>query len=374
MKKSNQLKGVLGKFFTVFILLTILMIPQGYSQQKIKVAFFIPHSLNPFWASASRVMRAACNDFNIELTTFHARGRRGLMIRQFRKAVKNPDQFDVLIFQSFKKSGEDLIKIGNAAKVKMFLFNAGVDYNEMGKPREIYKHWIGEMMPNDEEAGYVLANYLADEALRIGVTGQNGKVNMVSFSGILSEGAAIERIKGLKRAIAGRNDVNLLRTIQADWSKKTAMRKFPLAFRKFPETNIVWAANDSMGLGVIESSKKLNLKPGKNLLVGGVDWSPKALNAVKSGEMSISIGGHVLEAAWVIVLIYDYLNGIDFAEESVMMKSPMTSLPNDKIDLFIDIIETNKREQIDFRAFSKKFNPNLKKYDFRLKNIFDQFK
>ncbi|MBF0225677.1 MAG: ABC transporter substrate-binding protein [Desulfobacterales bacterium] len=352
-----------------FIMLTSIANAQP---KKIKIGFFTPHLQNAFWIKAEKLFRAACNDFNIEIKIYHANNSRETMREQIIDAVSGQDKVDAIIFQSFKQAGESFIQIADAAKVPAFLFNAGVDHNKTGLPRGKYKYWIGEMMPSDEEAGFNLANYLIDAAIKTGNIDETGKVQMVGINGIFSDGASIERGIGLQRALNGRSDANLIRVIPGDWGFDTAKEKFLLLKKRYPQIKVVWSANDNMALGAIAGCKEMNLTVGKDIIIGGIDWDVDALKSIKTGEMSITIGGHYLDAAWAVVLLYDYFNGVDFAQESVMMKSQMHLITKSNIELFLNKLGDDEWEKVDFTKFSKKINPTIQKYNFTLEEILKQ--
>ena len=48
--------------------------------------------------------------------------------------------------------------------------------------------------------------------------------------------------------------------------------------------------------------------------------------SLRKGDQHVSIGGHFMEGAWAVVLIYDYLKGSDFAELNLSWRSSMTSV------------------------------------------------
>lgn len=360
---------------TIMLTAIILMIATNASgqQQKYKIGLFIPHEHGTFWNFVLDVSYAACHDLGIELQVYHAKGNREKMRQQIEEAASGSDKVDALMFQSFKQAGESFLQVAETARVPAFLFNAGVDHQKTGAPREKYKYWIGEILPDDEGAGFDLANYLIDTAVRAKKQGTNGKIQMVAMNGVLSDGAAIERGKGLRRAIQSRNDVNLLRVVPADWGSELSRQKFHALMRRFPQTTVVWAANDDMALGVVKGIRERKLKAGRDVIVGGIDWQIDALKSIKAEELTLSIGGHFLEASWVIVMLYDYFHGIDFAQEGLVMKSKMNLLTKDNLDTYFKHLGTGDWEKVNFSKFSKKLHPELKRYNFGLEAILAQF-
>ena len=112
--------------------------------------------------------------------------------------------------------------------------------------------------------------------------------------------------------------------------------------------------------------------PGKDILVGGVGWSNDTLNKITKGEMNASIGGHFLEGAWALILIYDYHNGLDFAEElGTTISTNFDVIVQGREIEYLKKIGEDKWQNIKFRKFSKKYS-GLQQYDFTFSKVLDQ--
>jgi hypothetical protein len=87
--------------------------------------------------------------------------------------------------------------------------------------------------------------------------------------------------------------------------------------------------------------------------------------------MHVTIGGHFLAGAVALILIHDYHNGIDFVDDTgVQMITPVYPITAGNIQKYIKVLDRTKWNKIDFRRFSKKYNPDLKHYDFTPENFF----
>lgn len=121
-----------------------------------------------------------------------------------------------------------------------------------------------------------------------------------------------------------------------------------------------------------KGAKDLKLKPGRDIVTGGIDWLPEALEEVRNKEIDVSVGGHFIEGGWVAVLIYDYFNGKDFASERVSWKTHMRPITSSNVDYYENKLNEKNWGKINFRKFSKVYNPSIKKYDFKMQNILNQ--
>ena len=88
-----------------------------------------------------------------------------------------------------------------------------------------------------------------------------------------------------------------------------------------------------------------------------------AVKKVLDGEMVVTYGGHFLLGAWAMVVLRDYHDGRDFAEEDVRLQIPMGAIDLAVARRFPGIGNTDWRK-VDFTRFSKTRNPQLKRYEF----------
>jgi ABC-type sugar transport system substrate-binding protein len=375
LNKYICMQIILSMLITMCI---VMMIPaQIFAENKpLKFAFFnIATPEDYWWNNASRIMQAACEDFGIELDLYYANRNQFLMIRQFQQVVNDSPRVNGVIFSNMKQNIVQMLQIAEKAKIPAFVFNAGLTENEIkkyGGPRKIFSYWIGQILPSDEQAGYDLAKKLFAQAKKNGLADAEGKLHVIGIGGTISDIAAIEREKGLIKAVKEDPQVMLHQIVPASWERERGRAVFLGLKSRYPDVKVVWAANDPMGLGVIAGIKSLKLEPGKDILVGSIDWIPDALEAVRRGELTVSIGGHFLESAWSVVLLYDYFNGNDFSKESVEFTSRMEILTPKNIENYPEFFEDGNWGKVDFKKFSKTTFPHLKVYNFTFDAIIEQ--
>lgn len=326
-----------------------------------RVAMFIPHE-DLFWRDFAAFMEAASKQLEMKLEVHLANNNRELMKEQLRQATAGADRVDAVVFQNFKECGPDLLEIANQAGVPAFVVNAGVG-ESCGVPRGRYPHWIGNMESDGEAAGHALALLLIDEAKRRRLQGDDEKIHMIALAGIVSDASSNVRVQGLQRALKERQDVVLHQVVPTDWSQEEGRLKAQVLLKRFPKTAVVWAASDPLALGAIESVRALGRKPGAEVLLGGFDWTREALDAVRSGDLFVTIGGHFMEGGWVLVLLRDYLIGNDFAKKELNYLTPMSPITKGNLDDFAATLSAADWSKVEFRAMSNpaagySFDPN----------------
>jgi len=337
-----------------------------------KVACINPGWKNDqFWQDTDGAMEAAARELGVRLRIYEA-SRPEDVIALVRQLAGGPDRPDYILTTTQKGVRTHLLEATEEAKIPTFIFNSGLldeDRRRVGGPREQFKYWIGEMLPHEEQAGRDLANLLVDAAVQAKRTGPDGRVRVLALGGTETDSGAQLRNEGLKRALSERHDAELLQIVNAHWVYEEARDKALLMFRRYPEVDVLWSANDRMALGAIEAMRSMGREPGRDVMVGGMDWDARVLSAVEQGKMVATIGGQILEGAWAMVLLCDYYHGIDFASERVAWRSEMLPLTKETAGPSTKYLGPGNWEKLNFRRFSKFHNPDLKTYNFSIKTL-----
>ncbi len=318
-----------------------------------------------------RTSRAAARQLGIEFRAIPA-FRPETMVEETLRLTSGPDRPDYLIITIHRGVGVRLLEIAEQAKLPVFVINAGLladDRRRFGGPREHYKYWIGQMLPDDEQAGYDLAKLLVAQARRDPRLNHDGRVSMAALAGREVDGAAVERNQGLQRAVAEDPAVTLVQIVPANWDRAVAEAKIPLLLGRYPDVTALWTANDGMAMGAVKGMATTGRQAGKDILVGGMNWDSDAMHAVADGRLTATFGGHFLECVWALILLCDYHHGIDFASERVDWRSEMRPLTRDNVRDYMGRLETMDWDKVDYRHLSKYFSPHLKSYHFSVDEL-----
>jgi ABC-type sugar transport system substrate-binding protein len=312
-------------------------------------------------------MKDAAKDLKIKLDIQYAYDNPYVEREILQKIIKSSPKPDAVLFINHRGLAKELIKKADDAKLNTFLINSGFSGEErkaVGMPRQKYKHWLGEMYPDDEYAGYILAKNLIATAEKT----NKGTIHMLAVKGPKGiDDASDKRIAGMKKALKEHPNVVLDQIVAGEWLRDIAKKKFViLKTTRYPKATIVWTACDAMALGVIDGTKELKLKPGKDIITGGIDWIDDAFTSVKKGEMAVSVGGHFMEGAWVIITLNDYFHGYDFKKENVSLRTKMFAVTPKTVDLYKNKTATQHLNSVNFAKYSKEHNPEIKKYKFDL--------
>ncbi|MFY0562535.1 ABC transporter substrate-binding protein [Archangium lansingense] len=330
---------------------------------------------NPMQRSLAGVMEAAAHDLGIQLDQYNAAYWPGENLELLRRLVNGSQKPNYLIISMHRGIGVQILEIAEQAQVPVFVIITGLTSEEQtrfGGPRQHFKSWLGQMVPDDTAAGHRLAHLLRDAAHGQQPGPPEGRKGLVALKG-RSDDYAVKRSEGLNRALAELSDVEFLQGVYVIvWDPAMAQRRVSLLLRRYPELQLVWASNDVMALGAVQALEEAGRRPGVDVMVGGIGWTPQALQAVREGKLVTSLGGQLLQGAWALVLLYDYHHGKDFAAERLDWRTEMVAITRGNVDEHLRLLGDPSWKKIDFRAFSKVANPTLKHYDFSLQALFKQ--
>jgi len=326
-----------------------------------------------FWKSLHDLMAATAEDLDVDFQIYYAQENFLKMHQQVSDVLSNKKtRPDGIIFHNYKKLAPLILEKAEKYGVKSFIFNSGLnEENQTLLPRQEYKHWVGQMLPDDTFAGLELARCLLNAAKK--QEGSHEPLQLLAMEGNLSSRAYQARKSGLDGFLQGSSELRFNQYFPAEWSRSKAYRMFSTMLGRYPQTRIIWSANDNMALGLIDAAHRSKFILGKNLFIGGVDWLSESIDAIKRGDMACSIGGHFVEGMWSLILMYDYLNGFDFANQSLnfppTFHTKMAAITTQNVINFGSLgekLSPRNLSKVDFRQFSKHHNPEVIEYDFSI--------
>ena len=343
--------------------------------RNVSVAFLNPGSrADVFFGPMIQFMQAAAEDLGFDLEVYYGDRSHVLIDENVKKLFSQERKPDYVIGMNARGAGEDLLDRAEAAGVKTIIINQGFleeARKQVGRPGEKYSMWLFDYLPDDTHAGYLLGKTLIENALANGLVDSKGMVHVIAVSGHEASTASVLREAGLKKAVEEIPQALLLQMVHANWKKDTARELTLRLLDRYPSTTVIWSASDAMGEGVSDALRKKGRRPGKDVLVGGIDWTVRAQEMVESGEFTVSVGGHFMDGARALVLLYDFIHGVDIPRSN---QSHFSSLTAENIAQYRQLFEAHDWRKIDFMKFSKYTNTNLKEYDFSLEAVLRQVK
>ena len=160
-----------------------------------QVVFISPGKSNePFWMDAIEGLQHAATSLGVELEVLHAERDHLAQLSLARDVSRRPSgqRPDYLLVSAEKQVLPGQLQIAEQAGIRVFAAYNGVLESEremLGYPRDRLKHWLGSLVPDAEEAGYLSARSLILQGLQslfAAVLGQLAHAQCFGCSGLVS--------------------------------------------------------------------------------------------------------------------------------------------------------------------------------------------
>src|SRR5215216_3140167 len=129
------------------------------------------------------------------------------------------------------------------------------------------------------DAGIMQAEWLAEQL--------GGKGNVVIMNGDLAQEAAQKRTEGEKQVFAKFPDIKIIKEDTGNWSRDQGLALMENWLASGDQIDAVASNNDEMAIGAIQAIDAAG-KLGQ-ILVGGVDASPDALQEMDKGRLDVTV-------------------------------------------------------------------------------------
>ena len=346
----------------------------GFQPAKASEVVFINPGFNDkgFWSNVSGTMQAAAKDLGISLEVIASDRNRSKLLSNVKAVMSREKKPKYLLAVNEEQYGEIAVELVRGTDTKLlFLLNDLTAEQKLksGSARSDNPNWIGSITPNAKFGGFEMGLSIIQAAKE-----KFGEpVEIFAVAGDKVTPSSIARNDGLEQAVAENPSSRIVRFLAAKWDQDTA-KKLTERFIASGAGNSVrayWGGNDGISIGMMTALEKAGLKGGEDYFIAGLNWSQPALKLVKDGQMTLTHGGHFFAGAYSIVMIHDYENGTDFADENVDINFPMSAIDESNVSMYLDNLGSGDWDAIDFKKLSKVSNRSLKDYSFTLSSLLD---
>ncbi|NIY76247.1 substrate-binding domain-containing protein [Thalassospira sp. HF15] len=335
-----------------------------------RIAFINPgYGDRGFWKDVRDTMQAAADQFGYELIVFDSDRDSKKMIESAQNVFALDPAPDYIIAVNEHQQGTRIVLEAEERGIPVaMLLNDLTDQQKKahGYPGKDFENWILSLTPDNERAGYDIAKSLIDGARLESEHQQPAPLCLISIAGDRKTPASLQRLQGLDHALSRFPLLKEQRRLVANWSYDEAYRQTENWLNRGGCVDAIWAANDDIALGAIAALEKAGRKPGKDVFVGGLNWSPDGLQKVAEGKMTMTHGGHFFAGAWVMVLLHDYIEGVEFLSNHPEISFRMEAITRDNISYFADVLDGRDWTHLNFGDFSIANSPSGTDYSFML--------
>lgn len=317
------------------------------------------------WGVNSHFMQAAASQFSIQLEILYADRDRLKMVEQARAVAARPVQPDYVVLVNERQLGVEMLRLFAHSPARLLLIHNDLTEEQraaVGNERGRLGNWIGTIVTDEQSCAGAM---MAELDRRTGAGGQ-----ILGISGDPLTPVSHLREVGVRAYLQrGTGHGRQLQVVPGEWSRQDGDDKAMGLLARYPEANVIWAANDMMALGALDAVRRLGRQ--RQVIVGGLGAFPSALDSIAEGGLTVTVGGHMMVGAWAMVLIHDYDNGRDFAiADGVRMMCDCVTVAAGagSVSRFHDVIDDPAR--IDYHRLSLADNPRLGRHDFSYEAMF----
>jgi ribose transport system substrate-binding protein len=242
----------------------------GRSEKPLRAAFSNAGLQATWCAQGKRAAEYWGKLFNVEVTWFDGQ----LDAVKQRAAIDNmaSQKWDFVAIQAFG--------IGTLTAPVQKMIDSGtpvIDMDTLIAPLDQLKvHSF--LAPDNEFMGASVTQAL--------VNAMGGKGKIIMTQGALGHTGAQGRARGFESVMKQYPNVEVLDTTPADWDVTKAVRIWETHLTKYPQIDAAFFHNDDMALAAYNVMKSRNRT---NILIGGVDAMPPAIQAVSEGRMFATV-------------------------------------------------------------------------------------
>ncbi|MGW8300855.1 MAG: sugar ABC transporter substrate-binding protein [Desulfobacterales bacterium] len=297
IQRNKMVAFLVAMTMIMGLMLTFATGPTFAAEKKYKMIFIVKSLDNPFWDRMRAGAEKAGKDLGIEIKTlapikpYNVEEQLRFMEDGITQKVDA-----ICVVPADSKGIVPGIEKANKAGIPVVTPNSKAYGGKV-------LTWTGAQ---NQEVGYDIANYA--------INAIGGKGNVIILEGTPGNQTAIDRAKGFNDAIAEHSGIKLLASQTAKYSRVEGMRVMENLAQRFPDVDLVIAANDEMALGAIEALDAAGRL--SKTKVTGFDANNDALKSISEGKM-LATGDQRPDAQgyWGVVAAYCYLEGMPVPKE-----------------------------------------------------------
>jgi len=290
----------------ILFFLCIILSPWAISKDIVFVNPSVPGVA--FWDRVTDISLAAARDLNLTVEVIYGEDNRITHFEKLTNIASREVKPDLVIFMPYAGNAKFSYDLFENAEIPFITMEKTLENQEaltLGKPGKPYRFWYGEVFHNNEDAGKKLADSIIKQGQSVF---SKKKLSLAALTGSFS-GESSHRNDGLLASIARHPDVKLLQIVHANWSRERGKAAIHKLLYRYQSVDLVWSASDSMALGVLDSVKAKPQDQRPTMVIGGFDWTQEAVKEIKLGNLHASVGGHIFQGGWSLILAKDLLSG-----------------------------------------------------------------
>ncbi|GHA46134.1 LacI family transcriptional regulator [Streptomyces tauricus] len=186
---------------------------------------------------------------------------------------------NVIAFSPVVVTGWDaVLKEAKTAKIPVILTDRSIETSD----DSLYVSFIGSDFIDEGRRAAKMLEKVLEKA------GHKGAVKIAQLEGTTGAAPAIERAKGFKEIMDAehKDDWKVVVSQTGDFTRAGGKQVMAAFLQSNPDINVLYAHNDDMALGAIQSIEAAGKKPGKDILIVSVDGVKDGFVAMSEGKIN----------------------------------------------------------------------------------------
>lgn len=239
------------------------------SQEKGLMTIIVNDTSNPYWFTEGRVARETAEALGYRASVSSHRGDTNTESNQIDTAITNRAR--AIILDPANADGSiGAVRKAVDAGIPVFIVNAEINQQGLAK---------AQLVSNNAQGAALGAQQWAQM--------MNGEGQYVELLGAPSDNNAATRSNGYETVLSQYPDLSRVAVDVANWDRTQGFNKMQSMLQANPDIQGVLSGNDEMALGAIAALKQNNRLD--DVVVGGFDGSPDAIDAIRAGELAYTV-------------------------------------------------------------------------------------
>lgn len=233
------------------------------------ISIIVNDPSNPYWFTEGKIARETAEELGYRANVSAHVGDTNTESNQIDTAITNRAKAIILDPANADGSIGAVRKAVNAG-IPVFIVNAEINQQGLAK---------AQLVSNNAQ-GAALGAQQWVEAI-------GDSANYVELKGAPSDNNAATRSNGYQTVLSQYPDLQVVASDVANWDRTEGFNKTQSMLQANPDIQGLISGNDEMALGAIAALKQTGRLG--DVVVGGFDGSPDAVEAVKAGEMAYTV-------------------------------------------------------------------------------------
>ncbi|MES3677897.1 D-ribose ABC transporter substrate-binding protein [Halomonas elongata] len=239
------------------------------AQDKGLISIIVNDTSNPYWFTEGKIAEATAEELGYEANVSSHKGDTNTESNQVDTAITN--QAEAIILDPANADGSiGAVRKAVDAGIPVFIVNAEINQQGLAKAQLVSNNAQGAALGAQQWVQSV-----GDEA------------KYVELKGAPSDNNAATRSNGYETVLSQYPSLERVGSDVANWDRTQGYSKMQSMLQANPDVDGVISGNDEMALGAIAALKEAGKLD--DVVVGGFDGSPDAVEAVRAGEMAYTV-------------------------------------------------------------------------------------